>query len=67
MSDPKFPPTWDAERLKRLVDHYDGITEDDLTAEDDLATQERDGSTFISVPKDLLPEIRQLIAARKAV
>ena len=30
MSDQKFPAGWDADRVKRLIDYYEGLTEDDL-------------------------------------
>ena len=28
MSDPKFPPGWDAERAKRMIEQYDQLSED---------------------------------------
>jgi len=66
MSDPKFPPGWDAERVKQLVDRYDRMSEDDFAAEDEAAVAEQAGRAVISVPDDLLPAIRQLLATHKS-
>ena len=62
----KFPPGWDANRVGRLIDHYDGLSEDEQVAEDEAAAREQDGQTVISVPEDLLPAIRQLLATHKS-
>lgn len=59
MTDQKFPPGWDAERTKRLIEQYDQMSEDELAAEDDAAAEEHDGQTVIAVPEALLPAIRQ--------
>ena len=66
MSEQKFPPGWDAERVKKLIDHYDQISEGDLEVEDEAATEEHDGQTVIAVPNDLLPAIRKLLADHKS-
>lgn len=65
MSEPKLPPGWDAERAKRLIEHYDGLSEDELAAEDEAAAAEQEGQVVISVPEALLPAIRQLLALHK--
>jgi hypothetical protein len=62
----KFPPGWDADRAKRLIEAYDKATEDELVAEDDAAAEEQDGQAVISVPDTLLPAIRQLLATHKS-
>jgi hypothetical protein len=61
-----FPPGWDSERVKRLVDHYEGLTEEELAAEDDAAAQEQADQAVITVPRELLPAIRQLLAGHKS-
>ncbi len=66
MSEQKFPPGWDAERTKRLIEQYDRQSEDELAAEDDAAAEEHDGQTVIVVPESLLPAIRQLLATHQA-
>jgi Ser/Thr protein kinase RdoA (MazF antagonist) len=37
MSEQKFPPGWDEARVKRLIDHYENMSEDELLAEDEAA------------------------------
>ncbi len=67
MSESRFPTGWDAERVKRLIDHDEGLSEDEQVAEDEAAiADERQGQTVISVPDELLPEIRRLLAAYQA-
>ena len=63
----KFPVGWDADRVQRLIDHYEGLSEDEMAAEDDAAAEQRPGQAVITVPDDLLPAIRQLLANRKSV
>jgi hypothetical protein len=65
MSEPKFPAGWDSERVKRLIDHYEGLPEDEMAAEDEAAVEDRGGQTVITVPDELLPAIRQLLATYK--
>lgn len=65
MSEPKFPTGWDAARVQRLIDHYEGMSDDELAAEDDAAAEPRPGQTVITVPDALLPAIRQLLASHK--
>jgi len=63
MSEPNFPAGWDAARVQRLIDHHESLSDDELAAEDDAAADERPGQTVVTVPDDLLPAIRQLLAA----
>ncbi len=65
MIDQKFPPGWDADRVKRLADAYENLSEDEQTAEDEQAALEQSGQAVISVPQELLPAIRQLLATQK--
>jgi hypothetical protein len=62
MSDQRFPPGWDEERVKRLISHYDSLTEEEQVADDEAAVAEQKGQTVITVPETLLPAIRQLLA-----
>ena len=66
MSEPKFPDGWDAARVQRLIDHYEGMTDDELADEDDAALEDRPGHTVVTVPDELLPAIRQLLATHKS-
>lgn len=66
MSEPRFPAGWDAARVQRLIDHYEGLSEDEMTAEDEAAAEERPGQAVVTVPDELLPAIRQLLASHKS-
>ena len=59
MSESRFPAGWDAERVKRLIDYYERLSEDEQVAEDEAEAAEREGQTVITVPEELLPEIRR--------
>ena len=32
-----FPPEWDEERVRRVLDHYETLSEDEAAAEDESA------------------------------
>jgi hypothetical protein len=67
MSESIFPDGWNGERVKRLIEYYEGLFEDEQVAEDEAAfADERPGQTVITVPEELLPEIRRLLAAYQA-
>ena len=61
----KFPPGWDAERVKRVLAHYEAQSEEEAVPEDEAA-YEALGQTVMEVPTELVPTIRQLIAKHKA-
>ncbi len=61
MSQTKFPPSWDEERVRKVLGHYQEQTEEEATAEDEAALEDRD-QTFMEIPNDLVPEVRALIA-----
>jgi hypothetical protein len=61
VSQTKFPPGWNEDRVRKGLKHYEEQSEEEATAEDEGASEDRD-QTFVEVPNDLLPEIRSLIA-----
>jgi hypothetical protein len=64
MTQNRFPPGWDEERVRRLIERYESQTEDEAVAEDEDATD--DGSqTLIEVPSELVPAVRAMIAKHK--
>jgi len=64
MSESRFPAGWDAERVKKVIDDYEELSEDEQVAEDKAAiAAEREGQVVIAVPEELLPAIRRLLAA----
>ena len=60
----KFPPGWDEERVQRVLEHYESQSEAEAVAEDEAA-YESPSETMMSVPTELVPEVRELIARRK--
>jgi hypothetical protein len=64
MSQTKFPPGWDEERVRRVLEHYEGQTDEQAVAEDEAA-YEATTHTVVEVPVELLPTVRELIAKRK--
>lgn len=61
MSKGTFPPGWDEERVRRVLAHYEEQTEEEAVAEDEAAFEDQ-GQTFIEVPNELVPAVRELIA-----
>lgn len=63
MSETKFPVDWDEQKVRRVLAHYEGQTEDDAVAEDEASI--RPSETVMNVPHDLAPKVRELIAKRQ--
>ena len=61
MSQTRFPPGWDEERVRKVLAHYEEQTEDEAVAEDEAAFESQD-QTVMEVPNELVPAIRELIA-----
>ncbi len=66
MNESRYPAGWDAERVKKLIDHYEGLSEDEQVAEDEAAMAEQPGQVVITIPEELLPAVRQLLATYKS-
>ena len=60
----RFPAGWNEARVRRLLAHYEGQTEEEAVAEDEAAFRLRD-QTVMVVPKRLVPEITRLIEKRR--
>lgn len=61
----RYPEGWDEERVRRLLTHYEEQSAEEAVAEDEAAFE--DGSqVVVEVPRELLPEIRKLIARHRA-
>lgn len=65
MSQTKFPPGWDEDRVRRVLEHYEKQSDEEAVAEDEAA-YESTTNTTMAVPIDLVPTVRQLIAKRRA-
>ena len=61
----KFPPGWNEERVRLLLAHYEEQSEEEAVAEDEAAFADAE-STVVEVPKELVPEVRRLIARHQA-
>jgi hypothetical protein len=61
----RFPTGWDAERVRRVVDHYEQQSEEEAVAEDEAAFQDST-QTLMEIPTELVPEVRRLLARRRA-
>lgn len=61
MSESKFPPGWDEERVQRVLAHYERQTAEEAVAEDEAAF-ENQNETVMRVPHELVSAVRELIA-----
>ena len=65
MSEAKYPPGWDEERVRRVLQHYEAQSDEEAVAEDE-AVYEATTHTVMDVPVELVPVVRELIAKRRA-
>ena len=63
MTENTFPPGWDESRVRKVLAHYEEQTEHEAVAEDEAAFEDS-GQTFMEIPNELVPEVRELIAKR---
>jgi len=63
MNKNEFPAGWGQERVSKLIAHYDNQTEDEAIAEDEdsLASQR---STWMEIPLELVPVVREVLRKR---
>jgi hypothetical protein len=59
-----YPPGWDEERVRKVLEHYEQQTDYEAVAEDE-ASFESTTNTAMEVPIDLVPKVRELIAKRR--
>jgi type II secretory pathway component PulC len=64
MKQNRFPPGWDEARVQRVLAHYETQTEAEAVAEDEAAFEAPD-QTLVSVPRELVPAVRELIAKHR--
>lgn len=65
MKQNRFPAGWDEDRVRRVLERYEGQTGEAAVAEDEAAFQLRN-QTLLVVPKRLVPKITRLIAVERA-
>ena len=60
-----FPPGWDEERVRRVLQHNESLTENEEVPEDEAAFEDSN-ETVMTIPRELVPTVRSLIADRAA-
>jgi hypothetical protein len=61
MTQKAFPPGWDEARVRKVLAHYEAQSEEEAVAEDEAAADSTE-DTVMTVPKPLVPAVRELIA-----
>lgn len=56
-----YPVGWNAKTIGELAEHFDRQSDEEAIAEDEAALGSGD-STFMEIPHDLVPAVRDLIA-----
>ena len=59
----KFPAGWDEKRVKRVLELYESQSEDEAVAEAEAAYEDSN-QTFMEIPNELIPVVRELIAKK---
>ncbi|MEA3415513.1 MAG: hypothetical protein U9R02_05040, partial [Thermodesulfobacteriota bacterium] len=54
---------WDEKRVKRVLEHYETQSEYEALAEDEAAYEDTN-QTFMEIPNELIPVVRELIARK---
>ena len=64
MKQTHFPPGWDKDRVRRVLQYYESQSDEEAVAEDEAA-YEQTTHTAMEVPVELVPAVRELIAKRQ--
>ena len=62
----RFPPGWDEERVRDVLEYYESQTEDEAVAEDEAAYQDNPHYTMMEIPRELVPAVQELISKHEA-
>ena len=65
MKKAKYPPGWDAKRVKEVIDHYEKQTEEEEYAEIEAALK-ADNTTLMDIPTELVPKVQALLARKRS-
>jgi len=65
MKQARFPQGWDEERVRRVLEHCETQSDEEAVAEDEAA-YESTTHTAMEIPVDLVPQVRELLAKRRA-
>lgn len=61
----RYPAGWNKKRVERVLAHYEAQTEEEAVAEDEAA-YETAGQTTMTIPTELVPKVRELLAKHRA-
>ena len=61
-----FPPGWDEERVRSVLEYYESQTEDEAVAEHEAAYEDNPHYTMMDIPHELVPAVRELISKHAA-
>ena len=61
MEQNRIPRGWDAQRVQRVLTHYQEQTEEEAIAEDEAAFADQT-QTVMEIPLELVPVVRELLA-----
>lgn len=64
MSESKLPTGWGEQRVRQVLEHYEAQTEEEALAEDEAGITGA-SETVMNVPRELVAEVRELIAKRQ--
>ncbi len=64
MKESKFPKGWDEARVRNLLASYEARTAEEAVAEDEAGVESSE--TVMSIPYELVPQVRALIAKRQS-
>jgi hypothetical protein len=64
VSDSRYPPGWNEQRVRRVLEYYEAQSETEAVAEDEAA-YESTTESMIAVPVDLVPRVMELIASHR--
>ena len=57
----QFPPGWDEERVRDVASYYEHQSDEEAAAEHEAALS-RSSETLMTVPTEIVPAVRELIA-----
>ncbi len=60
----EFPVGWDEAKVNKVINHYEGQSEDEAVMEDEAAFVVE--KTLMEIPIELVPTIRTFIAKQQA-
>ena len=60
MKENRFPPGWNEQRVREVLNHYEAQSDEEALAEDEASFEDHP-ETIMKVPRQLVAAVRQLI------